>query len=134
MQQLRTVMLFVAAMLIGFAAFVNATVSVPHLREDMLEIHVRPTLLSAVILGLHFGTLAMFTFAFVVLVSALQSLKGSVVARLPVSIIGLTYLAFGIVAFIWTGSYHTLGYILGGGLLLGAILIPARLGPRQTYD
>ena len=111
MRFLRTVMLFVAALLIGFAAFVNATVSVPHLREDMLEIHVRPTLLSAVLSGLLFGTLAMFAFALVVFVSALQSLKGSPMARLPLSIIGLTYLAFGIVAFIWTGSYHTLGYV-----------------------
>ena len=126
MRGLRTVMLFVAALLIGFAAFLNATVSVPHLREDMLEIHVRPTLLSAVLLGLHFGTLAMFAFAFVVFVSALQSLRGSSMARLPLSIIGLTYLAFGIVAFIWTGSYHTLGYVFGGVLLLGAVLIPDR--------
>jgi len=126
MRGLRTVLLFVAALLIGFAAFLNATVSVPHLREDMLEIHVRPTLLSAVLLGLHFGTLAMFAFAFVVFVSALQSLRRSSMARLPLSIIGITYLAFGIVAFIWTGSYHTLGYVFGGVLLLGAILIPDR--------
>ena len=126
MRGLRTVLLFLAALLIGFAAFLNATVSVPHLREDMLEIHVRPTLLSAVLLGLHFGTLAMFAFAFVVFVSALQSLRRSSMARLPLSIIGLTYLAFGIVAFIWTGSYHTLGYVFGGVLLLGAVLIPDR--------
>jgi hypothetical protein len=119
-------MLFVAALFIGFAAFLNATVSVPHLREDMLEIHVRPTLLSAVLLGLHFGTLAMFAFAIVVFVSALQSLRDSSMARLPLSIIGLTYLAFGIVAFIWTRSYHTLGYVFGGVLLFGAILIPDR--------
>lgn len=126
MRHLRTVMLFTAALLIGFAAFVNATVSVPHLREDMFEINVRPTLLGAVLLGLHFGTFAMFAFACLVFVYAIQSVKGSTVAKLPLSIIAVVYLGFGIVAFIWSGSHHTLGYIFIGVQLLVAVLIPRR--------
>ncbi len=122
-QSLRTVLLFAAGLLMGFAALMTATVSVPHLREDLAEINVRPTLLGAVSLGLHFGTFAMFAFTCLVLVAALQSLRAAVTARLPLSIIAATYTGFGIVAFIWSGSHHTLGYVLMGVLILGAVAI-----------
>jgi hypothetical protein len=123
MRLLRTTLLFAAALLMGFAAIMNATVNVPHLREDMMEINVRPTLLGAVLLGLHFSTFAMFAFACVVLVGAIQSLRAAVIARLPLSIVAVTYIAFGIVAFVWSGSHHTLGYVLMGVLILGAVAI-----------
>ena len=122
-RSLRTTLLFAAALLMGFAALVNATVSVPHLRADMAEINVRPTLLGAVSLGLHFGTFAMFAFACIVLVAAIQSLRTSVMARLPLCIIAATYIGFGIVAFVWSRSHHTLGYVLIGVLILGAVAI-----------
>ena len=127
-QTLRTILLFAASALLGFAALVNATVSVPHLREDMVEINVRPTLLSAVSLGLHFGTFAMFAFACLVLVAGIKSARGTAIARLPLLIIAATYIGFGIVAFVWSGSHHTLGYVLMGVLILGAVVIrvPAR--------
>lgn len=121
-QLLRPVLLFSAALLMGFAALVNAFGSTPHLREDMLEINVRPTLLGAVLLGLHFGTFAMFAFACMVLVAAIQSLRGTVTARLPMSIIAVMYLGFGLAAFVWSGSHHTLGYVLIGLLILGAVV------------
>lgn len=53
---LRRVLLGLAGLLMAFAAYVNATIAVLHLRGDLLEIHVRPTLVSATLLGLHFGT------------------------------------------------------------------------------
>ena len=122
-QTLRTALLFAAALLMAFGAFVNATVSVPHLREDMAEINVRPSLLGAVSLGLHFGTFAMFAFAGLVLVAAIKSARRAVIARLPLWIIAATYIGFGIVAFVWSGSHHTLGYVLMGVLILGAVAI-----------
>ena len=122
-QTLRTALLFAAALLMAFGAFVNATVSVPHLREDMAEINVRPALLGAVSLGLHFGTFAMFAFAGLVLVAAIKSARRAVIARLPLWIIAATYIGFGIVAFVWSGSHHTLGYVLMGVLILGAVVI-----------
>jgi hypothetical protein len=123
-QALRTTLLFAAALLMGFAALMNATVNVPHLREDLVEINVRPTLLGAVSLGLHFGTFAMFAFTCLVLAAALQSLRAAVIARLPLSIIAAMYVGFGTMAFAWSGSLHTLGYVLMGVLIFGAIAIP----------
>ena len=122
-QQLRTTLLFAAALLMGFAALMNATVNVPHLREDMVEINVRPTLLGAVLLGLHFSTFAMFAFTGVVLVAAIQSLRASITARLPLLIIAVAYIAFGVVAFVWSGSHHMPGYVLMGVLILCAVAI-----------
>jgi len=127
MKQLRATLLFAGALLMGFAAFVHATISVPHLREDMAEINVRPRLLGAVLAGLHFSTVAMFAFACLVLVAAIQSLRSHAIERLPLCIIALTYLGFGIAAFVWSGSHHTLGYVLMGVLVLGAAAIPNRL-------
>lgn len=124
MRQLRTIVLFAAALLMGFAALVYATISVPHLREDMVEINVRPTLLGAVSLGLHFGTFAMFAFACLVFVAAIQCLRGALTARLSLSIIAGIYIGFGIFAFVWSGSHHTLGYAFIGLLVAGAIAIP----------
>jgi hypothetical protein len=57
---IQSILLVFAASLMTFAAYVTTTISVPHLREDMLEINVRPTLLSAIMLGLHFGSFALF--------------------------------------------------------------------------
>ena len=123
-QALRATLLFAAAVLMGFSALVNAIVNVPHLREDMQEINVRPTLLGAVMLGLHFSTVAMFALACLVLVAAIQSSRTAVTPRLPLSIIAATYVGFGIAAFVLSGSHHALGYVLIGVLILGAIAIP----------
>ena len=123
-QTLRTTLLFAATVFMGFSAFVNAIVSVPHLREDMEEINVRPTLLGAVMLGLHFSTVAMFTLTCLVLVAAIQSLRSAAIAKVPLSIIAAIYIGFGIAAFASTGSHHTLGYVLIGVLVFSAIAIP----------
>ena len=122
-QALRTALLFAAALLMGFAALVSAIVSVPHLREDMLEIDVRPTLVAAVSLGLYFGVFAMFAFTGLVLVAAVQSARAVVTVRLPLLIIAVTYVGFGVVAFWCSGSHHTLGHVLIGLLILGAVAI-----------
>jgi hypothetical protein len=113
-----TVLLLVAGLLMTFAAYVHAAIVVPHLREDMLEIEVRPTLLNATILAMHFGTFAMIAFAGVVLWAAIQSYRRVLLPRIPLAIIALTYIAFGIFAFVATKSHHTLGYVLMG-LLTG---------------
>lgn len=115
----------------GFAGLVNAIISTPHLHEDMLEINLRPTLLGAIMLGLHFGTFAMLAFAGIVLVAAIQSLRGVVPTRLPLAIISVTYLGFGLTAFALSRSHHTLGYVLIGLLILGAVAI--RPHPVPSY-
>ena len=113
-----------AAVLMGFAAAVNAVVAVPHLRADMVEIHVRPTLLGAVSLGLYFSTFAMFGFAVVVLAAAFGASRGAAPARPRLAIVAAVYIAFGLGAFfLWRGSAHTLGYLLIG-VLIGVAIAP----------
>jgi hypothetical protein len=113
---IRRVLLGLAGLLMAFAAYVNATVAVPHLRGDLLEIHVRPTLVSAVLLGLYFGTFAMAGFALLVLAAAAQR-RGALALRIPLLMVALTYTAFGVFAFVWSGSHHALGYVLMGALI-----------------
>ena len=120
---LQLVLLLAAALLMLFAAFTTTTVSVPHLHEDLLEISVRPTLLSAVMNFLHFGSFAMFGFGALVLVLAVRALRATGTDRLLIAIIGGVYLLFGIAAFIGNGSHHMLGYALMGLLLVGAALV-----------
>ncbi len=118
-----------ATVLMGFAAAVNAVVSVPHLRADMVEINVRPTLLGAVSLGLYFSTFAMFGFAIVVLAAAFDASRGATPARPPLAIVAAVYIAFGLGAFfLWRASAHTLGYLLIG------VLIGVAIAPRGSPD
>ena len=124
---IRATLLFMAAALMGFAAVVNAVVSVPHLQEDMTEIHVRPRLHQALSLGLHFGTFAMFGFALVVLAAAVRAMRGEATARLPLAIIAAVYFAFGVMAFVAFGaSPHVLGYAFAGLLVGAAATLPPR--------
>jgi hypothetical protein len=124
-QPLRAAFLVMASVLMVFAAVVNAVIAVPHLREDMLEIHVRPTLLRAISMGLYFGTFAMFGLALVVLVAAVQNWRGTTASPL-LAIIAAIYIAFGVCAFfIWSGSAHVLAYVLMGVLIAIALLMPA---------
>lgn len=121
---LRATLLFLAAVLMGLTAAVNAVVSVPHLQADMAEISVRPTLLGAVSLGLYFGTFAMFGFALVVLAAAFEASRGATPARPLLAIVAAVYIAFGVGAFfVWRGSAHTLGYVLIGVLIGLAIAL-----------
>jgi hypothetical protein len=119
-------LLFIAAGLMAFAAAINGAISVPHLREDMVEIDVRPTLLGAVMLGLHFSTVAMAACTVIVGGAAIKSLRNILAAEFAIWTIAVTYVAFGIAAFVGSRSHHTLGYVLIGGLLIGACLARGR--------
>jgi hypothetical protein len=124
MRALRTILLFSAAFLLAFSALTSLTVAVPHLHEDMVEINLRPTLIGAVMLGLHFGTFAMFGFTALVLVAAIQSVRGLAAYRLPLLLVAITFAGFGVFAFLTSGNHHTLGYVLIGVLILGGTVIP----------
>ena len=120
-QPVRAALLFAASALMGFAAVVNVTTAVPHLVEDMVEIGMRPTLLAGVLLALRFGSFAMFGFAGVVLAAAFRASRGGAIERLPLAIVALTYVAFGIASFVWSRSPHTLGYVFMGVLVALAV-------------
>lgn len=110
------------------SAVLHGIVNVPHLREDLLEIGVRPTLLGAVTLVLYFSVVAMFAFAGLVLSGALASFRGRLLQPGPLWIVAATYMVFGIGAFAAVGrSVHFLGYAVMG-LLVGLGAAQGRRG------
>jgi len=125
-KQLRTLLLFAAAVFMFFAAIISVVVDVPHLEEDMVEIDVRRMLLRAIMLGLHFASMAMIAFAIIVLIAAVQSLRGLAPARAYLWVIAVMYVGFGLAAFAVTRSHHALAYSLMGALVGAALLVPER--------
>lgn len=100
------------------SAVVHGMINVPHLREDMLEMGMRPSLFGAVSLVLYFSVVAMFAFAALVLGSAVSLLRGKVPQLIPLWLIAGTYVTFGVVAFLKIApSAHYLGYALMGILV-----------------
>lgn len=109
------------------SALAHGLINVPHLREDMLEIGMRPTLLVAISMVLYFGVVAMFAFAALVLTGAISVLRGKVPHLISLWLIGGTYITFGLVAFVRIdANAHFLGYAFMGLLIaLGAALSPS---------
>jgi len=117
-QSIRTGLLSVAGVLLALAAGVNAFINFPHLREDMSEIPVRPTLMQAISLGLYFGASAMAGLALVVLAAAVESSRGGAGHRSLLFVVAAVFLAFGVTAVVsGDASPHTLGYAGAGGLI-----------------
>ena len=124
----RAALSFAGIAILG-SAILHGLVNVPHLRGDLVEIGVRRTLVAAVMLVLYFSVIAMFAFGALVLSSAADSSRGSLLPKAPLWIIAATYVVFGLVAFLAVSpSPHMLGYT-GMGLLVavGAALRPTRV-------
>ena len=123
-QSFRTALLIASALLMILGAVGDAFVVVPDLRGDLVEIGVRPTVLGGTVLRLYFGVLAMFGFALMVSVAAIQAMRGVAPARLPLAVVAMIYLAFGVIAFSRGHNPHHLGPVAMGVLLGAAVAIP----------
>lgn len=123
-QSFSGLLLALAAIGILGSAVLHGMINVPHLREDMVEIGTRPTLLGAVTLVLYFSVVAMFAFGGLVLSGAVRSLRGRSPEPAPLWVVAVSYMAFGLAAFTLVGrSPHFLGYAVMGLLVaLGAAL------------
>jgi len=121
--RIRPVLLLLAGVLMLFAAFINVTVLVPHLKEDLIEIEARETLVRAIIYSLHFGWVAMFGFALLTLSAAWKAFRTGAVEKVSMLVIALVYIGYGIATYAVNGSHHLLGYVLIGLLLIGAVLV-----------
>lgn len=121
LQSARGLILLLAGTFLLVAAL-HGLVNVTHLREDLLEINVRPTLLRAVSLVLYLSVVAMLAFSALVLSAAVDALRGRRSQPASLWIIAATYAAFGIFAYLFVvQSIQTLGYTLMGLLVaLGA--------------
>jgi hypothetical protein len=112
------VILAVAGFVMLGSAILHAMVNVPHLHEDLREVGVRPTLVAAVMLVLYFSVVAMFAFGSLVMSSAVKSLRGRDLQRMPLWIVAAIYVGFGLVAFAQVSpTPHTLGYAGMGALV-----------------
>ena len=124
-QSYRTTLLIAAALLMMFGAFGYTLAVVPDLHGDLIEIGVRPTVLGGTVLYLYFSAIVMFGFALMVSAAAIQSIRGIPPARLPLTIVAVIYIAFGIMAFSRSHNPHHLGPLAMGVLLGVALAIPS---------
>ncbi len=124
---IRAILLLVGGAAILASAFAHGLINVPHLRQDMVEIGMRPSLLRAISLVLYFSVVAMFAFAALVLTAAIALLRGKAPQLVPLWPIAGSYLIFGVVAFVRVSpSAHFLGYAFMGLLVAtGAALTPS---------
>jgi hypothetical protein len=120
----RTALFSAAALLMIFGALGYSLAVVPDLHGDLVEIGVRPTVLGGTVLYLHFSAIAMFGFALMVSVAAIQSMLDIPPSRLPLAITAAIYTSFGVIAFSRSHSPHHLGPMLMGVLLASALAIP----------
>ena len=124
---IRFILLLAGGIAIVAAAIVHGAVNVPHLREDMLDLGVRRTLLLAISLVLYFSVVAMFGFAALVLGAAASLLRGNAPSPAPLWVVAGTYVTFGIVAFVAVlPSPHFLGYAAMGALVGAGAGLPGR--------
>lgn len=124
---IRGILLLAGGAAILASAFVHGMINVPHLREDMLEIGMRPSLLGAISLVLYFSVVAMFAFAALVLTGAISLFRGKRPQLVPLWLIAGSYLVFGFVAFVRIDpNAHFLGYAFMGLLVaIGAAPSPS---------
>ena len=120
----RTTLLFASALLMIFAAFLNATDLLPDLRGDLIEIGVRKSVLGPVLSSLYFGAMAMGAFALLVTIAAVRSMRGAAIDRLSLAIVAAIYGAIGISRYTQVHSPHHLGTALMGALLAVAVAMP----------
>lgn len=123
-QLLRTALFIASVLLIIFGAFQYALIIVPELHGDLVEIGVRPTVLGGLVLELYFVGICCFGFALMVSFAAIQSIRGSVPPRLPLAVVALIYIAFGIIGFSRSHNPHYFGSLAVGVLLGAALVIP----------
>jgi hypothetical protein len=122
------IVLLLAGIFLLASALLHGMHNIPHLREDMVEIGVRPTLMKAILLVLWFSVLSMFAFAAIVFGAAVKAFRGVRPETMPLWIVATLYTFFGIGAFVLVSpSHHFLGYTLIGLLVAsGAFLSAAR--------
>jgi hypothetical protein len=117
--------------ILGSAA-VHGAINVPHLLEDMVEMGTRPGLLRAVSLVLYFSVVAMFAFAALVLNAGVSMMRGQRPPVMPLWLISASYVAFGMIAFVFVfPNAHFLGYS-GMGLLVGVAAAVASPRPARA--
>ena len=114
----RGVITWIAGILLVASSLAHAFLGWPPLRNALQQVNADADLIETVKVGWLFGSVAMFAFGLIVLSRAVQLSRGRQADRAPALVIGICYVAFGLVAFIGTGrNPHFLGFILIGVLV-----------------
>jgi hypothetical protein len=126
-ESVRTALFFAAAALMLLGAAGNALVVIPDLHGDLVELGVRRTVLGGSVLLFYFSAMAMFGFAAMVVAAAIQSMRSIAPARLPLTIVAIIQVSFGLLALASSRRYspHQLGTLAMGVLLAVALAIPS---------
>lgn len=108
---------------IFLSAFAHAGPGWTALREALHE-RTDPSVLGAVGVGWHFGSVSMATFGLLGLLSAVQMRRGQAQARWTPALIGAAYVLFGTGALLYRGGkLHFVMFIALGGILITAALL-----------
>lgn len=89
----------------------------PPMREALQAASADPDLIGGLGAGWHWGSFSMAGFGAIVVAIALQQLRGGRPSTLPVGLIALTYVAFGVWAVLERGNPHFLLFVASGALV-----------------
>lgn len=123
-QPLRAALLAASALLMTFGALGYTLHVLPEIHGDLVETGARPTLVGSTVLHLYFTAFAMFGFALMIACAAVQAWRGIIPPRVPLAVVALVYVAFGLLAFSRSHSPHHLGLVATGALVGAALATP----------
>lgn len=103
MQKLRTMLGLVAGVMLLLSAAAHSLLGGKAMGDQIAPFKLPPDLVRGLLVGWHFGGVAMLVFGVIALVLFGRRLKGESTPSYPAWVIGFGYLAFGIVALVISG-------------------------------
>lgn len=100
MHKTRPILGLVAGVMLILSAAAHSLLGGKEMGDQMKALSLPPDLVRGLLVGWHFGGVAMLAFGVIVLALFLRRLKGETVPSFPAWVIGGCYLAFGLFAFV----------------------------------
>lgn len=125
--RIRTVMAFIGGTLLVLSSAAHAFLGWPAVSAELKQVSADHDLNMTVAIGWIFGSVAMLTYGLIVLRLALRLLRGKQTDSGAVLIVGVSYAAFGLGAFLWTSfDPHFIGFVVIGLIVAVAALWPVK--------
>lgn len=103
MDRLRIVLGLLGGAIIAASSFLHALMGWPAMADQLARLQASPDLVRGLQVGWLFGSVAMLTFGLVAIAIFASRLRGRPVSLVPVVVIAVTYLAFGLWALVASG-------------------------------
>ena len=112
----------VGGILVFLSAFAHGFLGWAQLSDELASTNAGPALISGIKAGWFLGSFAMIAFGLIIIVLTTRLLRGAEVSITPIVVIGLTYFAFGLWAYL-SNDYrpHFLGFIVPGLMILSIV-------------